>query len=345
MDAAEIAEIEARLKHYSALTHRVLLSFVPQRPPRRYLYDLVPSYPARGGKGLRPGLCIASCRAFDGELGDALHPAATLELFHNAFLVHDDVEDGSEFRRGLPTLSEEFGLPIALNVGDAMNLLSLHPLMACLERLGSQLTWRLFTEIEHMVRESVEGQAMELGWVRDNDIDLAEEDYLRMILKKTCWYTTMHPCRIGALVGTAGSSDPDRFNNFAYFMGAAFQIQDDLLNLVGDEKRYGKEIGGDILEGKRTLILIHLLNHCDDHNRRRLQAFLARPRKHRTMEEVAWVLGLMRAYGSLDHARESAHELAEAAWEEFHAAYRDAADNEDKRLVGQIVTYMVERDI
>jgi geranylgeranyl diphosphate synthase type II len=105
---------------------------------------------------------------------------------------------------------------------------------------------------------------MELGWVRDNICDLSIEDYLRMTLKKTCWYTCIHPCRIGALIGTGGDINLERFDRFGYYMGAAFQIQDDILNLVGDRKKYGKEIGGDIWEGKRTMMLIHVINSCTE---------------------------------------------------------------------------------
>ena len=114
-----------------------------------------------------------------------------------------------------------------------------------------------------MMQESLEGQAMELGWVRDNRCDVTDEDYLRMVLKKTCWYSFIHPCRIGALIATKDRVDLDRFNRFGCYLGTAFQIQDDLLNLTGDERRYGKEIGGDLLEGKRTLMLIHLLRQLD----------------------------------------------------------------------------------
>ncbi len=143
-----------------------------------------------------------------------------------------------------------------------------------------------------MMQESLEGQAMELGWVRDNRCDVTDEDYLRMVLKKTCWYSFIHPCRIGALIATRDGVDLDRFNRFGCYLGTAFQIQDDLLNLTGDERRYGKEIGGDLLEGKRTLMLIHLL--------RQLDAARARSRDHATSASRApagpcadtrWILG------------------------------------------------------
>lgn len=333
------------LERYKAVTMDRLMALVPDKEPRRYLYDLVPLYPQRSGKGLRPGLCIATCRAFGGSVRSVLMSAVAIELFHNAFLVHDDVEDGSLNRRGLPTLASEFGLPIAVNVGDAMNVLSIRPLMENLQQLGPTLTWRVFSEIEHMVHESVEGQAMELGWVRDNVCDLSDDDYLRMTLKKTCWYTCIHPCRIGALIGSAGAADLDRFNRFGYFMGAAFQIQDDLLNLAGDEAKYGKEIGGDIWEGKRTLILIHTLNHCNTREKKRLQRFLATPRMDRSPEDVLWVYELMGKYKSMEYARASARQLAGAGLKEFIVAYSDLPDSEDKRFIANIVLYMVERDL
>jgi geranylgeranyl diphosphate synthase, type II len=218
-------------------------------------------------------------------------------------------------------------------------------LMDNLDRLGPTLTWLVFAEIEHMVRESVEGQAMELGWVRDNICDLTEADYLRMILKKTCWYTCIHPCRIGALIGSGGSAELDSFNRFAYYMGAAFQIQDDALNLEGEHERYGKEIGGDIYEGKRTLMLIHVLNKCTPLERDRIRKFLAKPREQRGAAQVSGVYDLMLKYQSIKSARTTARHLAGAALREFHVAYGKLPDSKDKQLIETIILYMIERDI
>ena len=337
--------VESMLKAYKSATNDSMMALLPDKEPRRHLYDLIPEYPKRSGKGLRPGLCIATCRAFGGQLAQVLRSAVAIELFHNAFLVHDDVEDESLERRGLPTLSVEHGLGVAVNVGDAMNVLSLGPLMANVPVLGPTLSWRIFGEIEHMVRTSVEGQAMELGWVRDNVCEIAEEDYLRMTLKKTCWYTCIHPCRIGALIGSGGTVEPDRFNRFGYYLGAAFQIQDDLLNLVGDQAKYGKEIGGDIWEGKRTVMLIHVLNNSEPAERHKLERFLAKPRSERVEDEIAWVYELMEQYGSLDHARTVARHLAGAAYLEFLRAYRDVPESNDRRFIEEIVLYMIEREL
>jgi geranylgeranyl diphosphate synthase type II len=338
-------DVEETLDQFRRVTDEAITAYLPDKEPRRHLYDLVPSYPRRAGKGLRPALCISSCLAHGGAVHLVRRAAVSIELFHNAFLVHDDVEDGSDSRRGLPTLHAEHGLPLAINVGDALNVLSIRPLMDSLGLLGPGLTWQVLGEIEHMVRESVEGQAMELGWVRDNACDLSEADYLRMTLKKTCWYTCIHPLRIGALIGSGGTIQAERFDRFGYYLGAAFQIQDDLLNLVGQEQRYGKEILGDIWEGKRTIMLIHLLQHAEAADRRRLEEFLATSRTGRDEGNVRWVFDRMEETGSLQFGRSCAAYLAGAALGEFDRAFGHLTSNEHTEFIRGIVLYMIERDL
>jgi geranylgeranyl diphosphate synthase type II len=337
--------VETTLDSYKDVTMKALLALLPRKEPKLHLYNLIPSYPKRAGKGFRPGLCIATCRAFGGDVQSVLRSAVSIEIFHNAFLIHDDIEDGSEYRRGKPTLHAKHGIGIALNVGDAMNVLSIGPLMENRTYLGPKLSWQILDEIEHMARQSVEGQAMELGWVRDNICDLSAEDYLRMTLKKTCWYTCIHPCRIGALIGTKGDINLERFNRFGYYMGAAFQIQDDILNLVGDRKKYGKEIGGDIWEGKRTMMLIHVLNSCTEDEKERMRIFLSTPRKQRLRKDVRWVYKLISKYDSIEFSRKSARQLAGGALREFFVAYGDLPDSDDKTFIENIVLYMIERDL
>jgi geranylgeranyl diphosphate synthase type II len=336
--------LDERLAFYRDLTLERLKTVVPVREPRRYLYDAVAAQLGQTGKGLRPALCIATCAAFGGDVDLALNSAVALELLHNAFLVHDDLEDGSHFRRDRPTLYRQLGIPIAVNVGDALLALSLRPLLENISVLGAELAWRIVNEVEYMLRQSLEGQAMELGWVRDNACDVTEDDYLHMVLKKTAWYTCIQPCRIGALVATGNTTDLDRFNRFGYYLGTAFQVQDDLLNLVGDDSRYGKEIMGDLWEGKRTLLLIHLLQSCTPYERARVQQFLGEPRTRRTERSVRWVRTLMDRYGCLDYVRHAARQLAEAARREFEVAYRGAASVADREFIAGLVAYVVERD-
>jgi geranylgeranyl diphosphate synthase type II len=331
------------LKEYGDITRVALCDYLRPREPQRHLYNLVADYPRRGGRMLRPSLCIATARAFGAHLEDAVRSAVALELLHNAFLVHDDVEDESDERRGRPTLNALHGVAVAVNVGDALTLLALRALIDNRNTLGPWLSMRVLEEAERMARESIEGQAIELGWRRDNAIDLRDADYLDMVLKKTCWYTTIYPSRVGALIATRGGVDLDRFLRFGFFLGAAFQIQDDMLNLRGDPARYGKELNGDILEGKRTLMLIHLLREATGDERARLAELLSQPRAARKIADLHWIRERMDVYGCLDYAGSVAHGLAGAALHEFSLLYAGLRESRDKRFIEALVTWVLER--
>jgi len=307
------------------------------------LFELVNDYPSRGGRSLRASLCIAAARAFGGRPEHAIQSAIALELMHNAFLIHDDVEDESEERRGKPALHVLHGVPIAINAGDGLAVLSLEPLIDNRQTLGPRLAFDVLREAQRMALETVEGQTLELAWRHENATGLSTDDYLHMVLKKTCWYTTIFPCRVGALIGTRGGVEANAFVRFGFFLGAAFQIQDDVLNLVGDHRKYGKELGGDILEGKRTLMLIHLLGAVSEDTRRTLHRLLAGPRRKRRARDVERILRLMDTHGSIEHARETANALAGAAAFEFELAFANAKRSRDRDFIEALPYWILER--
>ena len=306
-----------RLGWYRDMLADTLAAGVPTWEPQRHLYGLVKDFIDRSGKGLRPALCIATARALGGRAEDAFPAAAGIEMLHNAFLVHDDIEDGSDSRRGVATMHRRAGVPIAVNTGDAMNALAMRFFRRSGERLGPAAALRILDEVDHMLVESLEGQAMELGWVRDNDLTVGADDYLRLVLKKTAWYSFIHPMRIGALVADGDDDNLGRFDRFGYLLGLAFQITDDVLNLNGDVARYGKEIDGDLWEGKRTLMLTHALGHANRADRAWISSFLARPRERRLPREVLRLHQILASGGSIQWAQQSAAALAEAAAREF----------------------------
>lgn len=312
-------------------------------PGAEYLGAAMREYPGRGGRSLRPTLCIAVARAFGAELEEAIHTAVALELLHNAFLVHDDIEDDSQERRGEPALHVLHGRPIAINVGDALSIFSLQPLLDNRKTLGLRIALRIMEEAERMARETVEGQAIELGWREHCTVELSESDYLRLVLKKTCWYTTLFPIRAGALIGTRDGIELEQFMRFGFFVGAAFQIQDDVLNLIGDPKRYGKELDGDLWEGKRTLMVVHLLHHAGPEERAQLHAFFARARADKRAEEVRWVKQRMLHYGSVRYASELAHALAGAAHTEFERAFAGLPESRDLRFIRELPAWVIHR--
>lgn len=330
------------LAHYGELTRQALRAYLPKGEPQDYLYPLLGDYPTRGGKMMRASLCLATAGVFGAELEDAMASAVAIELLHNSFLIHDDIQDESDERRGLPTLHKVHGVPLALNAGESLSLLSLRPLRDNFERLGSRLTLRIFEETERMAWESAEGQALELGWRRDNVVNVQEADYLLMVMKKTCWLATIHPCRVGALIGSRGDADLDSLIRFGFFLGAAFQIQDDLLNLTGGAG-YGKELNGDLLEGKRTLMTCHLFEHLASRERQRLTRLFGQPRAERASSEVAWVRRSMDQLGSLAYAEGVARGLAGAAQHEFEAIFGELPESRDKAFIRGLVRWVIER--
>jgi geranylgeranyl diphosphate synthase type II len=281
-------------------------------------------------------------RVTGASLDDAMASAVSIELMHNALLVHDDIEDASDERRGTPTLHTLHGVPLALNAGDAMGLLSLKPLKQNFHRLGLATALRIFDETERMAWETTEGQALELGWMHDNRTDLTDEDYLVMVMKKTCWLAAIHPLRLGCLIGARGRLPLDPLIRLGFFFGAAFQIQDDLLNLEAGPA-YGKEINGDLLEGKRTLMVIHALRHASPRDRRTLIGFLASPRSRRSPARVAHVRALMTHTGALEHARVVARALAGAALFEFDTYFAGFTDSRDLRFMRGLITWVMQR--
>ncbi|HEY3621632.1 MAG TPA: polyprenyl synthetase family protein [Roseiarcus sp.] len=334
-----------RLSWYREMLSDTLAEGIPSWEPQRHLYGLVRDFLERSGKGLRPALCIATARALGGRTEDALPAAAGLEMLHNGFLVHDDIEDGSDWRRGVATMHRSAGIPIALNAGDSMNALAMRLFRKTGERVGPVAGIRIFEEVDHLVVETLEGQAIELGWVRDNDLTVTTDDYLRLVLKKTAWYSFIHPLRIGALLANGDDRTLDRFDRFGYLLGAAFQITDDVLNLNGNVARYGKEINGDLWEGKRTLLLTHAFGQANSADQAWIRNFLARPRARRLPREVLRLHDIIASHGSIEWARQSANAFAEAAAREFDAsAFVGAPASPDLDWLRACVDYLVRRD-
>jgi geranylgeranyl diphosphate synthase type II len=178
------------------MTFRIISDMLHRGEPRGYLYELVDEYMQRQSKALRPALLIATCCALGGKAPDALPSAAAVELLHTSFLIHDDIEDGSRKRRGGPTLHAQHGVPLALNAGDGLVALTAQ-ILARNRAIGAAGASAAIREFNVALRHTTEGQTLELGWRRDNRLDVSVSEYLEMILKKSSWYTTILPCRVG----------------------------------------------------------------------------------------------------------------------------------------------------
>jgi geranylgeranyl diphosphate synthase, type II len=338
-----ITTVEDRLREVAKVVRRSMLDALPDGEPVQWLYGPMRDYPSRPGKALRPALCLSAGRAFGGDSNDLLGIAVAIEMMHNAFLVHDDIADGSEMRRGRPTLASTHGMAVALNAGDGLAIVAGQVLRNATRRLDRDLADLVWGEFDTMALRTLEGQAIEVGWQHDDVENLRPDDYLELIMHKTCWYTTIHPLRVGAMVGSRGTAELAPLVRFGFHFGAAFQIRDDLLNLVGDERTYGKEILGDLYEGKRTLPLVHLLANAQGADGDLVRGYLRRTRSERSAELVQTVRALMDTYGSITFTGEYAEGILLVAEEYFEQAFADAQHGPDLDFLRALVPYVWTR--
>jgi geranylgeranyl diphosphate synthase type II len=333
--------IDRTLAHDRALVEAALRDAIPRTGPENH-YDMVADYPQRGGKRMRPVLCLASCRLHGGDPADALPAAVALELFHSAFLVHDDIEDGSTRRRGLPTMHQALGTARAINVGDALSALAVVSVAKGGRCWPAEVAGAVTIELAHLLQRTTEGQATELAWIAEDRYDLDDGDYLALIREKTCWYSTVHPLRIGALIGSGGRADIDRLTDFGFYLGAVFQIHDDIENLQAGPA-YGKDALGDILEGKRTLPLLHLLRTASPNDRRLALRVIGPHGSGAPAERTATARELMDRYGSIDYARRFVDALSGLALAEFRRLFSGFPASEALEFLFNLVTDLCER--
>jgi geranylgeranyl diphosphate synthase type II len=332
----------------SAVDKLILEDFLPKRSPIRevdLLYRMLRDYPARPAKGMRALMCVSACKAFGGKEEDVLITAACIEVFQHWILIHDDIEDGSEMRRGSPSLHKIYDWRLALNAGDGLHALMWGALLRNKRRLSDEKTLRVMEEFYTMVSKTTEGQHIELGWVVADRWDLTEDDYFTMCTHKTSWYTVIGPMRLGGVVGGADNRSLKLLVEAGKKLGVGFQIHDDILNLSGDQSKYGKEIGDDLLEGKRTLMLIRLVSLCSAVEKEKIKSVFKLPRDRRK-KEVAKVMDMIEKYDTIDYARRMSSRLVNEARAMLgEAKWKDGAEAEEAvGCLDAVARFAVERD-
>ncbi len=229
--------------------------------PLKYILDL-------GGKRLRPRFCLTAYNLFKEKIDDTIiKPALALEIFHNFTLIHDDIMDKAQLRRGMPTVYNKWNTNVAILSGDAMCIESFQYLNYAPAEKLSQIN-PLFSETALQV---CEGQQFDMDFEEMDSVPM--EEYIKMIGLKTAVLIACS-AKIGAILGDASEELCNQLYNFGYQLGVAFQIQDDLLDSFGDEKVFGKKIGGDILNNKKTWLLIKCQNIITPQERKQLDTLL-----------------------------------------------------------------------
>ena len=280
----------------------------------RYLYGPLKRFMASGGKRTRPVLVLLGCEAVGGTATSALSCACAIEDFQSAALIHDDIADKGTLRRGAPCMHVTEGVGIAINVADLALIIAQSRILR--ERsLSPELRVRILEEFAAMEERTLEGQALDLGWVRDGRWDLSVDDYLCMASHKTAFYSAACPLSIGAICGGGTDEQVEALRTFGMGAGLAFQLQDDLLNLVGNAKAQGKDFRSDITEGKRTMAVTWSLERLQNGQRDELIEILS---SHATdAATLEHAVGLMESVGAIEGVRDYAHSVAESARREL----------------------------
>ena len=222
----------------------------PQEPAE--LYNPIRYELSLGGKRIRPVLTLLACELFDGDYRNALDAATGIEIFHNFTLLHDDVMDKADIRRGKPTVHVKWNENTAILSGDAMQIIAFMHMMKTPEK-SRKAVCDVFLKTS---LEICEGQQYDMEFESRNDVK--EEEYLDMIRLKTA-VLLGGALKIGALIAGASENDADKIYKFGENIGLAFQLRDDYLDVYGDPEIFGKNIGGDILNNKKTYMLINAL--------------------------------------------------------------------------------------
>ena len=304
---------EEYLNSYAEKVGELINSYIPKgvHPDvRRYLYSPLREYSKNGGKRHRPLICYAACMAVGGDAERATSAGAAIEHFHTAALIHDDIADEAEMRRGEPCYHLSEGIGLAINTGDyALSLVN--SIVMGDPALSDSMKLRVMTELVKMTQHTIEGQALDLGWARDGRYDITTEDYLVMATHKTAHYSGAVPLAVGALVGGGTEAEIEALRNYGLDTGLAFQIQDDLLNLIGSEESTQKDFRNDITEGKRTLVVVHALQNSEEAAKKRLIEILSSKEKNQVV--LAEAVALMEQSGSIEYAKNYAENLTSIA--------------------------------
>ncbi|GJQ64092.1 MAG: polyprenyl synthetase [Melioribacteraceae bacterium] len=216
-----------------------------------------------GGKRLRPFLVLISAKAAGGEFNNAYNAAVAVELLHNFTLVHDDIMDKADLRRGRETVHIKYGLNPAILSGDNLVAIAYKNLILDCKRN----TIDILNEFTNGLIEVCEGQSYDTDFETTESVTL--DEYLLMIRKKTA-VMAMMCCKVGALLATDDKKHIEALGDFGINLGMAFQIQDDLLDIMADQEKFGKKVGGDLVEGKKTFLYIRALEKADKADKEKL---------------------------------------------------------------------------
>ncbi len=247
-------------------TDRFETAHFPEHPST--LYQPADYFLGIGGKRIRPVMCLMGNELFDDIHPDAYHVATAIELFHNFTLIHDDIMDAAPLRRGMETLHKKYGDSTALLAGDVMLIKAYD----YINKISSTYEKQILSLFNQTAREVCEGQQLDMDFEKQENV--AIDDYIHMITLKTSVLLAAS-LKVGSIIGGASEGNRNHLYEFGKNLGIAFQVQDDYLDAFGDPGKFGKDVGGDIRQNKKTFLLLHALEVCSHEHKQELQHLLS----------------------------------------------------------------------
>lgn len=287
-----------------------------------------------GGKKLRPSLVVLSCEAVSGNPKNALKTAAAMELIHTFSLIHDDIMDKDELRRGEPSVHILWGEPMAILAGDTIFSKAFEAILDT--KIDDVSSSRVIEALKTVVDSCIkicEGQACDMGF--EEKFDVKEKEYLNMIYKKTAALIAA-ATKSGAILGGGNQEQIEALSEYGRLIGMAFQIQDDYLDVISDAEKIGKPAGSDIVEGKMTLMVVHTIEKASPEDKETLISIL----KSGSEDEVEKAISLFEKYDSIEYTRNIALNNVKQAKELLNIL----DDSEAKESLLHIADFVLQRN-
>lgn len=290
-----------------------------------------------GGKRVRPVLTLTACEAVGGEPEDVVESAAALELLHTFTLVHDDIMDKDDFRRGVKTVHEVWDEPLAIITGDALFAKVFEAISknARSRDISADKMIQLFETISQASFEVCQGQALDMDFEKRDKVSKAE--YTEMVEKKT-GALIKTSTKVGGLLGGGSQEEVEALTEYGRLMGIAFQVQDDLLGIAGEEDKAGKPIGSDIREGKWTFLAIQAYENSSPDQKEELLNIL---HENGSKEETERIIDIFEETGAIDFAKKRSRELIDEAKNQLEVL----PDTKSKKFLLKLADFSINREI
>ena len=308
--------------------NRFSVRHFPHKPAS--LYEPGEYFLSWGGKRIRPVMCLMGSELFAEITPDAYEVAAAIELFHNFTLIHDDIMDEAPLRRGMETVHMKYGSNTALLAGDVMMIRAYE----YLSRINGQYLNRILQLFNKTAREVCEGQQLDIDFEKMPDVSM--DAYLEMISLKTSVLLAAS-LEMGSIIGGASEGNCRHIYEFGKNLGIAFQIQDDYLDAFGDPEKFGKEVGGDIRQNKKTFLLLHALEAADAEQKKLLQELM----ESNTPDKVQKVLAIFKACGADEWAKELKEKYLQTALTHLQDI---AVLSSRKKPLEELAAFLIQRE-